>query len=145
LNETEGHLLTGNFDQALRSANRVLALEPDNDSALQSITRDGTFIGTPVYASPEQVKGESLDERTDLYSLGVVIFEMVTGRRPFNADTAKEMIKMHLETAPPSPLDLRPELPSDFSELILRCLAKDPSDRFQNAAELCEVLDNIKL
>lgn len=104
------------------------------------ITRHGRFVGTPVYASPEQIRGESVDERSDLYSLGIVVFEMVTGLRPFNDDAIKEVERMHLEVEPPNPGEVRPGVPDDLSSLILRCLAKDPEERFQTAAELGDAL-----
>lgn len=104
------------------------------------ITRHGRFVGTPVYASPEQVQGESLDARSDLYSLGIVLFEMVTGRRPFNGDSIKEVERMHLEVTPPHPGEIRPGVPENVSNIILRCLAKDPGERFQTAAELGDAL-----
>ena len=94
----------------------------------------------PVYASPEQIRGESVDERSDLYSLGIVVFEMVTGLRPFNDDAIKEVERMHLEVEPPNPGEVRPGVPDDLSSLILRCLAKDPEERFQTAAELGDAL-----
>ncbi len=108
-----------------------------------NVTRSGAFLGTPAYASPEQVKGEKLDERSDLYALGIVPFEMVTGSRPFIADQSEDMLQMHLEAIPPSPRDLRPEVPEALSELILRCLAKDPAERFQNATELHDGLETL--
>lgn len=100
------------------------------------VTRDGTFLGTPTYASPEQVKGGPIDLRSDLYALGVVLFEMVCGRRPFRADYSKDVLKMQLETEPPNPRELRPSISEALSDLILRLLAKDPDDRFQTADEL---------
>lgn len=96
------------------------------------VTRDGTFLGTPVYASPEQIRGESLDERSDLYALGVVTFEMVTGRRPGRDDARARALE---------PESLRPGVPNSLSELILRCLAADPEERFRDAGELTEALD----
>ncbi len=105
------------------------------------ITKSGVFLGTPVYASPEQITGARVDGRTDLYSLGVVTFEMVVGRRPFVADNAEKMCRMHIEASPPPPRDLRPEVSEELSAILLRCLAKDPNQRFQNAAELRDALD----
>ena len=77
--------------------------------------------------------------RTDR-SLGIVLFEMVTGLQPFNDDTIKEVERMHLEVDPPNPGEVRPGVPDDLSSLILRCLAKDPEERFQTAAELGDAL-----
>lgn len=104
------------------------------------VTRAGTFLGTPVYASPEQIRGEDLDGRSDLYSLGVVAFEMVTGRRPFQGQDATEVARLQVEAHPPRPDELRRDVSYALSDLILRCLAKDPNERFESAAELSEAL-----
>ena len=109
------------------------------------ITKSGVFLGTPVYASPELITGARVDHRSDLYALGVVTFEMVTGRRPFFADDLQEMCRMHIEVPPPSPRNLRPEVPEELSAILLRCLAKDPGQRFQNGAELHDALDALGL
>jgi len=105
------------------------------------ITRQGIFLGTPAYASPEQIQAEELDERSDIYSLGVVIFEMITGRRPFVGQFGNEVLVMHLENEPPRPSQLRPEIPQQLDDLILRCLAKDREQRFQSAEELVAALE----
>ncbi len=106
-----------------------------------SITTSGTFLGTPAYASPEQVMGESLDQRSDLYALGVLIFQMVTGSLPFTAESLHELLVMRLVAQPPAPRDLVPAVPAALSDLILRCLARDRSQRFQSAGELHGALD----
>jgi serine/threonine-protein kinase len=80
-----------------------------------------------------------------LYSLGIVLFEMVTGRRPFNGDSIQEVERKHLEVAPPNPGEVRPGVPDAVSSIILRCLAKDPAERFQTAAELSESLAALEL
>ncbi len=108
------------------------------------ITRGGVFLGTPNYASPEQAKLLPLDERSDLYALGVVIFEMVTGRRPFVADTSKQVLEMHKNTTPPDPRELQKDIPVELSQCILRCLEKDPSLRFANASALREALETLE-
>jgi tRNA A-37 threonylcarbamoyl transferase component Bud32 len=107
------------------------------------ITREGIFLGTPNYASPEQAKMQSLDERSDLYSLGVVLFEMATGRRPFIAPGSIDMLELHKTAQPPDPRELHPSIPEKFALLILQCLAKDPSDRFPNAEALHKNLEGI--
>ena len=109
-----------------------------------SITTSGTFLGTPAYASPEQVSGESLDPRSDLYSLGVVIFQMVTGSLPFAAESLRELLLMRLRAQPPIPRDLVPAIPAPLSDLILRCLARDRSQRFQSAGELHSALEALR-
>ncbi len=101
------------------------------------------FVGTPDYASPEQASTRPLDARSDLYALGVVIFEMATGRRPFVGKSSPEVLTMHQTAPPPAPLDLRPGIAPDLSRLILKCLEKDPARRFQSAKELRDALQGI--
>jgi serine/threonine-protein kinase len=100
------------------------------------LTHHGVFVGTPHYASPEQVTLDPLDERSDIYALGLVIFEMATGRRPFEADTVAEILAMQRCTPPPDPATISPAIPGELGAIILRCLAKDPADRIANAVEL---------
>ncbi len=104
------------------------------------ITRGGLFLGTPYYTSPEQADLRPLDERSDLYALGLVLYEMAAGRRPFEADTAQEILEMHRRTPPPDPRQRRPELSPAVSRIILRCLEKDPADRYPDAGALLRAL-----
>ena len=104
------------------------------------MTSHGVFLGTPDYASPEQVRARGLDARSDLYSLGVVIFEMTTGSRPFSGNSTREILDKHLHEPAPAPRDLRPDISPQLSGLILRCLEKDPARRFQTAGELRQAL-----
>ncbi len=108
------------------------------------VTQSGTFLGTPAYASPEQARGESLDERSDLYALGLVLFEMVTGRPPFVAETVQAHLALRLQADPPDPRALVPALSAELSQLILRCLARDRTERFQSASELDAALATLK-
>jgi tRNA A-37 threonylcarbamoyl transferase component Bud32 len=109
----------------------------------QGMTRDGVFLGTPNYASPEQASLRRTEQRSDLYSLGLIIYEMATARRTFTADSAGEILELHREKAPPDPRELRPDLPEELAELILRCLEKDPDRRYPTAAALGDALDSI--
>jgi hypothetical protein len=102
----------------------------------RGMTRDGVFVGTPNYASPEQASLRELDERSDIYSLGLIIFEMATGQRPFVANSTQQVLEMHCSTAPPRPEELRPGMPSRLSTLISRCLEKEATKRFSTAGEL---------
>ncbi len=100
------------------------------------ITGEGLFVGTPYYASPEQAELRALDERSDLYSLGLVLFEMSTGRRPFEADTSQEVLEMHRRVPPPDPRELEATIPPGLAELILHCLEKEPEKRCPSAEAL---------
>jgi serine/threonine-protein kinase len=104
------------------------------------ITSHQYFLGTPYYASPEQAELQPLDERSDLYALGMVLFEMVTGRRPFEAETGREVLKMQRSTPPPDPRQLAPGLPEGLASLILRCLEKDPVRRYASAEALAAAI-----
>jgi serine/threonine protein kinase/tetratricopeptide (TPR) repeat protein len=102
----------------------------------RSLTTTGLIIGTPDYMSPEQAEAKAVDGRSDIYSLGVVLFEMVTGRVPFAGDTPLSVAMKHKSEPPPSPRDLNAQIPPPLSRIILRCLEKDPARRFQTAGEL---------
>lgn len=104
--------------------------------ASPGITRKGMFLGTPAYASPEQASGETLDERSDLYALGVILFEMLTGRPPFVSDSAFEQLAMRLSQPPPAVIDSVPSIPGPLSALTRRLMARDRAERFQTGAEL---------
>ena len=114
----------------------------ENDA---SLTATGTTLGSLYYMSPEQVKGEPADERSDLYSLGISLYEMVTGKRPFEADSNFAIMAAHLQRQPNPPIELRMDLPSGVNEIILRAMAKDPAQRFQSANEFCDALKNLRV
>ncbi|MDH3255564.1 MAG: ECF-type sigma factor [Acidobacteriota bacterium] len=101
-----------------------------------SHTTTGVFLGTPNYVSPEQASLQPLDERSDIYSLGVVLFEMASGRCPFEGDTVSAVLEMHRNQRPIDPRELVPDLSPELSELVLRCLEKRPEKRFGSASEL---------
>jgi serine/threonine protein kinase/tetratricopeptide (TPR) repeat protein len=96
----------------------------------------GAVRGTPTYMAPEQGKGEVVDGRADLYALGVILFELVTGQLPFRGTSNAQLIARHINTPPPHPQELNPRVPPWVAQLILRCLAKNPADRFATADEL---------
>jgi serine/threonine-protein kinase len=105
------------------------------------VTRSGFVVGTEEYMSPEQASGaEEVDGRTDLYSLGVVLFEAIAGRPPFSAASAAAVIDMQQHHAPPSLLSLRPEVAAGLAAVINRALEKRPADRWQSAAEMRQAL-----
>ena len=99
-------------------------------------TQAGMVMGTPAYMSPEQVSGRTLDHRTDIFSLGVLLYEMATGHRPFEGTSSAELMSAILRDSPPSVTELRPELPSDLARVIRRCLEKDPRHRLQTARDV---------
>ena len=101
-----------------------------------SQTQVGVVMGTPAYMSPEQTSGRPLDHRTDIFSLGVVLHEMATGRRPFEGTSSAELISAILRDTPPPVTDMRPELPVDLARIIRRCLEKDPRHRVQTARDV---------
>jgi serine/threonine protein kinase/Flp pilus assembly protein TadD len=112
--------------------------------AAKGITGAGVMIGTPEYMSPEQVEGKEIDERSDIYSLGVILFEMVTGRVPFEGDTPFTIGVKHKSEPPKDPREFNYQIPVDLSRLILRCLAKEKEKRYQNTAEILADLGQIE-
>jgi eukaryotic-like serine/threonine-protein kinase len=104
------------------------------------LTRPGESLGTPFYMSPEQIRGEPCDIRSDLYSLGVVFFELLSGKRPFESESVAAIQVAHLTTPPPSLLALDPSLPQACDAIVQKMLAKHPEDRYQTTAELLKVL-----
>ena len=105
-----------------------------------TITESGGTLGTPAYMSPEQGKGEPGDARSDIYALGVLLYQLCTGRVPFDADTPYAIILKHITAPLPSPRSLNPDLPEAIERVILKALAKDPGDRFQTAGDLGRAL-----
>src|SRR4051794_5626369 len=105
-------------------------------SGASQMTEVGSIIGTAQYLSPEQARGAPVDQTSDLYSVGVVLYEMLTGQVPFTGDTPLEIAMKHLSEVPKPPSELRPEVPHDLDSIVLRALAKDPAERYQSAEEM---------
>ncbi|MCU0235765.1 MAG: protein kinase [Acidobacteria bacterium] len=112
----------------------------------QGLTKTGILIGTPWYTSPEQIVGKEIDFRTDLYSLGVTFYELLTGRVPFDSETNSEfqIQKAHLETPPPRPSIFNPEIGIKLEKIILQALQKKVEKRFQNARDMIEELHGVR-
>jgi len=110
----------------------------------KGITGAGMMIGTPEYMSPEQVEGKEVDQRTDIYSLGVILYEMVTGRVPFEGDTALTVAVKHKTEEPKDPREFNTQLSEDLSRVILKCLEKDKEKRYQSSGALRSELSDIE-
>jgi serine/threonine-protein kinase len=108
------------------------------------LTRPGMTIGSVYYMSPEQVRGGTVDARSDLYSFGVTLYESLTGRKPFEADTSYSVLNAHLTIAPVPPIEVNPALPPKVNQIILRALEKNPDDRFQTAQEFHDALKALR-
>jgi hypothetical protein len=113
---------------------------PNNE---QGMTVTGTTLGSLNYMSPEQVRGEAVDQRSDLYSMGVSIYEMVTGQLPFRGHSNYSIMSAHLQETPQPPMVLRPDLPKGLSDIVLMSMAKDPKDRFQSADAFANALKSV--
>ena len=104
------------------------------------LTRTGALLGTPTYMSPEQAKGSSIDTRSDLFSLGVIFYEMLVGDIPFKADTVLAMLLKRTQEPPTPPKEVNPAIPPLLSDIVMKCLAIDPAERYQTATELMQDL-----
>jgi hypothetical protein len=105
-------------------------------SSVSSLTGERGFVGTIDYVPPEQIEGKPIDERSDVYSLGCLLYEALAGRRPFDRDSELAVVFAHLNEPPPSATEARPELPAAFDEVFRRALAKDPVERYATCGEL---------
>jgi serine/threonine-protein kinase len=113
------------------------------DARVSSVSRQ-VVLGTPSYFSPEQARGLPLDGRSDIYALGVTLYQAATGALPFGGDDWYDVMRQHVETAPRSPRERAPHLSPTFEAVLLRCLAKDPADRFHSASELADALSALR-
>jgi len=112
--------------------------------AADPITGEGRILGTVAYMSPEQAQGQPIDARSDLFSLGVMLFEMATGQRPFSGETSMSVISSILKDTPKSVSDLNAALPRDLGRIVRRALTKDPERRYQTAKDLRNDLEELK-
>jgi serine/threonine-protein kinase len=109
----------------------------------RGMTATGTVVGTPDYMSPEQARGLALDFRSDIYSMGVVLFEIFTGTLPFEGDTPIAVVLKHVQEKPPAPQSKNPKIEPKIAAIIMKCMQKDPDDRFQTVNELYESLAQV--
>jgi eukaryotic-like serine/threonine-protein kinase len=107
------------------------------------MTEEGAIIGTAQYLSPEQARGAPVDQTSDLYSTGIVLFELLTGDVPFTGESPVEIAMKHLADIPPAPSELRPDVPEDLDLVVVRALAKEPADRYQSAAAMDADLETV--
>jgi serine/threonine protein kinase/DNA-binding SARP family transcriptional activator len=149
---TEAHKL-GVVHRDLKPSNIMIDKEGDvrimdfgiaRSLEVKGITGAGVMIGTPEYMSPEQVEGKEVDQRSDIYSLGVILYETVTGRVPFEGDTPFTVGVKHKSEMPKDPKELNSQIPEDLSQVILKCLEKEKEQRYQSAGEVRSELKNIE-
>ncbi|MBA3683702.1 MAG: protein kinase [Planctomycetes bacterium] len=109
-----------------------------------SLTMTGTAVGTPAYVSPEQGRGDHVDQRSDIYSLGIVFYELITGQKPFDGATPNALIYQHNYTEPKLPKDLRADISDEYQAIVLKAMQKDPAKRYQEANELVADLERVR-
>ncbi|MBX3153484.1 serine/threonine protein kinase [Candidatus Obscuribacterales bacterium] len=112
----------------------------------QELTKSGVGVGTPMYMSPEQIRGQQVDERTDIYSMGCLMYETLTGIKPFQTDQLLELIEMKLHQLPEAVSELAPyEVPEKLSDIVDKCMEIEREDRFSSASELLQALESVQL
>lgn len=140
LKSTNIFLLAGKGPPRVKLLDFGLTL-PFGEREKLNLTDPGTTIGTPEYMSPEQILGRDMDPRSDVYMLGVVLYEMLTGSRPFTSDRVGDLLVRHVREVPKAPGRIRPGVPESLEAVVLRCLEKEPERRFASAGAVREALD----
>lgn len=121
-----------------------IARSLDSDKLDAGATQEGIVLGTPHFMSPEQIKGEKVDASTDIYALGIIMYEMVTGKLPFNADSPMTLLHKHLNEKPELPSKLNPQLPQKLEKIILKCLEKKKKNRYSSVVEVIQEVEQDK-
>ena len=132
------NVLMGQNDQVYVSD---FGLATSLETAKMGMTRTGAFVGTPRYMSPEQVEGKTVDHRSDLYSLGLVLYEMVSGEVPFSGDSTWQVMYQRVKEAPKDVKVANPKVPDNVALIIMHCLEKEPAERYQSAKEIIADID----
>ncbi len=132
------------LDFGLAKLREAAGASADTVMPTQSITAEGRIVGTVAYMSPEQAEGKPLDHRSDIFSFGVLLYEMATGRRPFRGDTAISTISSILKDTPPPPQQINTAIPAELGRIVRRCLAKEPERRQQSTEDLRNELRELK-
>ena len=132
------------LDFGIAKAASVFDSDADSETPTQTRTREGSIVGTPQYMSPEQAEGKAVDHRTDIFSLGIILYEMATGERPFRGDTAQSVLSAIIKDSAPSVTERKAALPLALARLVRRCLAKDAERRYQTAKDVRNELEELK-
>jgi serine/threonine-protein kinase len=132
------NVLVGKEDQVFVSD---FGLATSFETAKMGMTRSGAFVGTPRYMAPEQVEGGTIDHRSDLYSLGLVFYEMVTGELPFSGESTWQVMYQRVKEKPKDPKSIKPDLPDWVARIVMHCLERDPALRYQSAREILADID----
>ena len=140
----EGRVKVLDFGLAKLGEGSLEDLAQAQTKSFEMMTEEGRILGTVPYLSPEQVQGKRADARSDLFSLGSVLYEMATGRRPFQGESSADVLSSILRDEPPSMAGLRPELPRQLGRILRHCLVKDPERRFQSAKDLRNELEDLR-
>jgi tetratricopeptide (TPR) repeat protein len=140
----EGQVKVLDFGLAKLKEAALAGAELLSDLPTWEQTGEGRIVGTAAYMSPEQAEGKPMDHRSDLFSLGILMYEMTTGRRPFQGETSAGTLSSILKDTPVAVSELRPELPSELGRIVRRCLEKDPARRIQTAIDLRNELEDLK-
>lgn len=138
-----GRLKVLDFGLAKVSSPRV-APDIEEEGVTKSLTQFGVIVGTVPYMSPEQAQGKSVDHRSDIFSLGIIMYEMITGQRPFTGETVADVLSSILRDTPTSVSQLRTGIPRHLARIIRQCLEKDPKERFQSALDVHNQLKDLK-